>query len=442
MTWKTSAGNTLYVRLFRSLFTDQRGATVLEVIAEDLTERRDLEEQFRQAQKMEAIGRLAGGIAHDFNNRLTVIRGRAQLLKDEPGTDADAMESLDAILESADGAAKLTNELLAVSRKQVFRPQTISVGELVSRLRPMFDTLLGETIRIETNLPESLPNVSADPGQLEQILINLLVNAADAIPGGGLISIETARKFIGEREAHSQAGLLPGDYVALRVQDDGMGISPEVLERVCEPFFTTKPVGQGTGLGLATVYGLIKQNDGFVSIASEVDVGTTVELLLPVVQGAVARDAKSGRPGIPGGSGYTVLVVEDEEGVRLTASRTLRRFGYHVLEAESAEEALAMTDEALDDIDLIVTDVVMTGLRGTDLADRFQERKPGLSVLFISGYSDEGPSLENDDGRRRAFLAKPFTLHQLGMAVAELLAASTRLGPDATVSHHQHPTAG
>jgi two-component system, cell cycle sensor histidine kinase and response regulator CckA len=420
--WKKATGDLLFVRLFRSTFTTLGGETSLEVMAEDLTERRQLEEQFRQAQKMDAVGRLAGGVAHDFNNRLTVIRGRAQLLKDDMSLDAYALENIDAILESSAGAAKLTKELLAVSRRQVFRPRVVALDDLVGKLKPMLDTLLGETVTLDFRAEDDLPSVSADPGQIEQIVMNLAVNSRDALPDGGRIGIELLRREVGEDEAHSQAGLSPGDYVALRVSDDGIGMDQEVLDRVFEPFFTTKPMGKGTGLGLATVYGLAKQNDGYVSIRSMVGKGTDVELLLPAIEAAPdAPDPVAEKPAGPS-TATTVLVVEDEEGVRVIVSRTLKRLGYEVLEAEDAEGALQIAEARLDGIEILVTDVVMPGMNGPALADTLTGRKSDLKVLFISGYADRQPMQLDPDHPNRAFLPKPFTPQSLGRAVADLLA--------------------
>ncbi len=420
--WRTPDGVLLHLRVFRTRFLDDSGEVALEVIAEDLTERRRLAEQFQQAQKMEAIGQLAGGVAHDFNNRLTVIQGRAQLVRAEVD-DPDLLESLDAILESASGAGKLTKELLAVSRKQVYQPKLLDLDEVIRRQHTMLRTLLGESYVLQAEpAGNELPSVLADPGHLQQILMNLLVNARDAQPDGGALSIRTGHRTVTEEDAKEAPGLTPGEYVTLTVSDQGCGIEPDVLERVYEPFFTTKPVGMGTGLGLATVYGLAKQNNGYVWIRSEVGRGTDVELLLPVAQGVPGPAELGEEAAVPSGRGARVLVVEDEPAVRSVVARAMRVFDYEVLEAAGAQEALALPPEEIDSLAALVTDVVMPGMRGTELADRFLELRPDLPVLFMSGYRHD-TMVDLSKADRRAFIAKPFTPRALGLALAELLTA-------------------
>jgi len=419
--WRTPSGRVLSVRFFRNSFVDETGQTAVEVMAEDLTEHKRLEEQFRQAQKMEAMGQLAGGVAHDFNNRLTVIQGRAELVKSEVGANPDLLESMDAILESAAGAAKLTRELLAVSRKQIYRPQVLSMNTIVERLGPMFDALLGETYGLEMILPEGLPSVSVDPGHIQQILINIIINARDAQPSGGRITVRTYARVVSAEEAASTAGLVEGSYVALTVSDQGTGMLPGVLERVFEPFFTTKAIGLGTGLGLATVYGLAKQNDGFVSITSEVGRGTQVEVLFPEAVDDPDAPASADGPTAASGDGATVLIVEDELGVRSVIARTLAVLGYSVIEAHSGEAALSLPDEVWNEVSVVVTDIVMPGIRGTEVAERVRVRFPALPVLFISGYRDDPAAMAACEEPDRAFLSKPFTPQELGFNLGKLL---------------------
>ena len=422
--WVRSDGHQLQVRLFRSVFRDEDGVLTTEVIAEDLTERRELELQFRQAQKMEAMGRLAGGVAHDFNNRLTVIRGQAQLLREDLAADQPKLRSVDAIIASADRAAQLTRELLAVSRKQIFRPRILSLNDSVARMQPMFDTLLGKALSVESDMDPTLPTVEADPGQIEQILMNLVVNARDAVAEAGTITIRTTVRDVEPAESQVNPGLSAGRYVSLIVQDTGVGMAPQILERVFEPFFTTKPQGQGTGLGLATVYGLVKLNGGWIGLRSEPGGGTEVEVLLPasVAEATPPDAAESAAPTAPIGSGSRILVVEDEDAVRHIVSRTLERLGYEVLTADRADAALDLGPDTIQSLSLVLSDVVMPGMSGLDLADRLFELRPELPVLFMSGYTERSANLVADLRDGRQFIAKPFTPNALGVKVAEMLA--------------------
>lgn len=425
--WVRPDGHQLQVRLFRSVFRDEDGVVTTEVIAEDLTERRELELQFRQAQKMEAMGRLAGGVAHDFNNRLTVIRGQAQLLREDLADDAPKLRGVDAIIASADRAAQLTRELLAVSRKQIFRPRILSLNDSVARMQPMFDTLLGKALSVESDMDPELPTVEADPGQIEQILMNLVVNARDAVADSGTITIRTRVRDVEPSESQVHPGLSAGRYVSLTVTDTGVGMSQQILERVFEPFFTTKPQGQGTGLGLATVYGLVKLNGGWIGLRSEPGEGTEVEVLLPpsVAEATPPDTAEREAPVAPAGAGARILVVEDEDAVRAIVSRTLERLGYDVLTADRAEAALDLDPATIRSLSLVVSDVVMPGMSGLDLADQLFQLRPELPVLFMSGYTERSANLVADLRDGRQFIAKPFTPNALGVKVAEILAAAS-----------------
>ncbi len=419
--WQTPNGRRLYMRLFISSFVEASGDIAIEVIAEDLTERRRLDGQFRKAQRMEAMGQVAGGVAHDFNNRLTVIQGRGEMIRSEVEHDPDLTEGINAILESAARAAELTRGLLAVSRKQMYRPQVISLNELVDTLNPGLKTILGERFALEVSREDELPSVSADPGHLQQVLENLIVNARDAQTDGGTVFLKTSARSVSVDEASEVPGLRAGSYVALSITDQGPGIPPEVLNRVFEPFFTTKPMGIGTGMGLATAYGLAKQNDAFVSIDTELGRGTTVTLLVPEEGSDPIKVGAIGQTEVPRGDGSRVLVVEDEEGVRVVVVRTLQVLGYDVLETENADAALDLPDEALASLSALVTDVIMPGMQGPELADALRLRFPDLPTLFISGYQDQSGAFDFEPGSGLAFLAKPFTPQELGFALADLL---------------------
>ncbi len=421
--WRTRSGGVAHVRVHRTRLQAETAGAAYEVIAEDLTERKTLEEQFRQSQKMEAVGRLAGGVAHDFNNRLTVIQGRAQLLRAELEHDPELLENVDAILDSAEAAARMTRELLALSRKRISEPRVLSVNDLIAKLRPTLQTLLEESLVLVTELQQDLPSVRVDPGHFEQMLMNLVVNARDAQEGSGTITIRTARRLVTPHDAEGAPGLNAGAYVSVTVADTGTGMPPEVLARAFEPFFTTKPVGVGTGLGLSTVYGLAKQNHVYVQIRSEVGQGTEVELLFPEVLAESERVLAAEAVDVPRGGGALVLVVEDEEGVRQVVARTLDYLGYQVVEAASGEDALDLPSDILARLDLLVTDVIMPGMRGDELAERLRQIRADLPILFMSGYRAD-IELGQDATARRFFIPKPFTPPELGLAVAEALASA------------------
>uniref|UniRef100_Q01WP9 histidine kinase n=1 Tax=Solibacter usitatus (strain Ellin6076) TaxID=234267 RepID=Q01WP9_SOLUE len=402
---------------------DERGEIVRIVgTAEDITERRQLEEQYRQAQKMEAIGQLAGGVAHDFNNLLTVIHGYGSLLlagkESTSGTSLAAQE----IVLAAERAANLTRQLLAFGRRQVMQPRSLDLTEVVSSLTSMLQRVLGANIRLQL-IPHGSPLITrADSGMLDQVLMNLVVNACDAMPDGGQLTIETTERTFTQREARRIPDARAGRYVSLRVTDTGSGISPESLPHIFEPFFTTKQPGKGTGLGLSTVFGIVKQHGGWVQVKSEVGRGTSFQIFLPAAEETdEARAAEIEKPEPQGGS-ETILVVEDEPALRVLTRAVLEPRGYRLLEAANGVEALRAWQEHRGSIHLLLTDIMMPeGMSGLELAARLREFRPELRVIYTSGYSGDiaGGQLQLEEGRN--FLQKPYSPQQLLEAVRRCL---------------------
>jgi two-component system cell cycle sensor histidine kinase/response regulator CckA len=404
-------------RVFRvSAFSLARGrfATVFE----DVTERRQLEEQFRQAQKMEAIGRLAGGIAHDFNNLLTAILGYSELLLQQDLGEA-VKDDVTQIRKAGEAAAGLTRQLLAFSRKQVLRPELVDLNDVAKDNDTMLRRVIGEDVTLVSIPAPGLWRVSADPGQLQQVLLNLSVNARDAMPSGGSLIIETANVTI-SREPVGAGSPPAGQYVSLIVSDTGTGMSKEVQTRLFEPFFTTKEKGKGTGLGLSTVYGIVKQSEGHIVVQSEEGRGTTFRILLPRAQAAPSAVTVAVEPVATAGR-ETVLVVEDQLPVRTLIGKILGASGYRVLAAGDAEEAERLA-AAEEQIDLLLTDVLLGTVNGPELAQRLVSVRPGLRVLYISGYADQA-TLLGVLSSRIAFLHKPFTPETLAQKVRQVLDA-------------------
>jgi PAS domain S-box-containing protein len=357
--WKRKDGRSITVRLSGNVFKNEHGETLgFEMIAEDVSERRALEEQLRQSQKMEAIGRLAGGIAHDFNNLLTVMKGYSELMLDElDGADPLRIE-VDEIKKAADRAAALTRQLLAFSRQQVLAPKVLDLNSVVGNMDKLLRRLLGEDIDLFTVLEPGLARVKADPGQLEQVLMNLAVNARDAMPSGGKLTVETANVDLDENYTRDHASVKPGSYVMVAMTDTGTGMSDKVKSRIFEPFFTTKEIGKGTGLGLSTVYGIIKQSGGYIWVYSEVGIGSTFKVYLPAVDAPAEIAAATTQQPARRGS-ETVLLVEDEDGVRALMRQVLHKHGYNVLESRHGGEALLMCERHSGKIDVLLTDVVL-----------------------------------------------------------------------------------
>jgi signal transduction histidine kinase/ActR/RegA family two-component response regulator len=421
--WKRNDGRTITVRLNGRVVPGlQPENPWLEFIAEDVTAQRSLEAQFRQSQKMEAVGRLAGGVAHDFNNLLTVISGYADLILQQLGPEAPLRREMLQINKAAERAALLTRQLLAFSRQQMLEPRVLQLNEVVTGIEPMLRRLLGEDIRLITRLQPALGRVKADPGQMEQVIMNLAVNARDAMPKGGELTVETKETFLDKDFAHDQPTVKPGRYVHLAVADTGVGMDEETLAHIFEPFFTTKERGKGTGLGLSTVYGIVKQSDGYVWAQSKPGKGASFHLYLPLVEIPVAQpgEAEAARTAEKPGS-ETILVVEDEEGVRSLVRHVLHRQGYNVLEARHAGEALLLCDRFDKTIHLLLTDVILEHVSGPELARRLLKLRPGMRVLFMSGYTDDAVLRHGVQSAETPFLQKPFTTDVLARKVREVL---------------------
>ena len=394
---------------------------------QDITERHKLEEQLRQAQKMEAVGRLAGGVAHDFNNLLTAIQGHASLALDGAAAGEEIADELREIQRAAECATSLTRQLLAFSRKQVLHPRVLDLNVVVAGMQRMLARLIGEDIDLTTRFQPDLGCVRADAGQIEQVILNLAVNARDAMPTGGRLSIETVEVAFGERLARRHS-LPPGRYARLSVRDTGTGMDRNTLAHVFEPFFTTKPTG--TGLGLATVYGIVEQSGGHITAYSEPEHGTVFKIYLPIVVCAQPAPAESKTPP-PVESvvkGETILLVEDEAGVRAVARKTLRIKGYNVLEAENGAHALELARSFSSRIDLLLTDVVMPGISGTQLAATLMADRPDLRVIFMSGYTDDDVFRAGAPSGDVHFIEKPFTPHSLARQVRQVLDAARQPG--------------
>jgi PAS domain S-box-containing protein len=395
------------------------------VNVQDLTERRRAEEQVRQAQKMEAVGRLAGGVAHDFNNMMMIIMGFSDFLLTTLDRTDPRWADADEIRKAAERAMHLTRQLLGFGRQQLVARHVLSLNEVVAGMERMLRPLLGEDIRLVTRLSVGLGGVEADYGQMEQVVMNLALNARDAMRGGGRLTIETLDVDLPEGYAYRQVGLdiPPGPYVMLLVSDTGHGMSPEVKARLFEPFFTTKPVTQNTGLGLATVYGIVAQSGGYIWVDSEPDRGTTFKICLPRVEPEDELDQIPLEPSRPGRGSEHILLVEDEDAVRSVAARVLLNQGYTVIQAHNGEEALDLLSELGDSIDLVLTDVVMPDMGGLVLAEKLKAKKPELRLLYMSGYS-EADKLQPGMGNFQVpFLQKPFSAESLIVKVREVLDA-------------------
>jgi len=392
------------------------------VLARDVTETRRLEEQLRQAQKMEAVGRLAGGIAHDFNNLLTAILGTTQLLLRDIEPGATMRDDVEEIRKAALRAADLTRQLLAYSRRQVLAPKVLDLNTVVSNLDTMLRRLIGEDVQLVTELAPRLPTIQADPSQLDQVILNLIVNSRDAMPHGGRLTIRTAEtRFTGAETAAPAPAPAPGAYALLEVIDTGTGMTADVKAHLFEPFFTTKEVGKGTGLGLATVYGVVKQSGGYIWVESELDRGTTVRIAFPVVAAsAPPREVPPARVEVTP-AGETVLLVEDEEAVRRVAAKILTASGYRVLTAHDGPAALSAAARESGPIHLLLTDMVMPGMTGRELAERLVVVRPGTRVLYMSGYTEDAVVRETVAAAGHAFLQKPFEPETLARKVRDVL---------------------
>ncbi len=390
-------------------------------VALDVTDRERLTDQLRQAQKMQAVGELAGGVAHDFNNLLMVVKGHAQLLLERLPEGAPLRHSAEQVEKAADRAASLTRQLLAFSRKQVLQPRVLDMNEVVAGMIKMFSRVIGENIEMAFLPGSKLGRVKADPGQIEQVLLNLVVNARDAMPDGGRLTLETANVELDRSYAAKHASVEPGPYVMLTVTDTGCGMDAQTQSRIFEPFFTTKGPGKGTGLGLATVYGVVKQSGGYIWLYSEVGRGTTFKIYLPEVMSEVDRPTAEPDTAVEAPANETVLFVEDDQGVRELVRDYLVGSGYRVLEATDGVEALKIVTAHRGAIDLLITDVVMPHLSGPELAARLSAERPGLKVLFLSGYTDDTVFRHGVLEGAVAFLQKPFNLKAFAQKIREVL---------------------
>ena len=409
---------------------------MLETIKNHLSERtrseaalRKSEDQLRQSQKMEAVGKLAGGVAHDFNNLLSVISGYTELLLFKLDGKNPARRELEEIQRAGDRAAALTGQLLAFSRRQVLQPKFLQLPDVVENIGKMLRRLIGEDIEFVTEASPDPWTVRADPSQVEQILMNLVVNARDAMPRGGKLVISTGTLALESPIVERELTIPPGRYATLKVVDDGCGMDEAILSRIFEPFYTTKETGKGTGLGLSTVYGIVKQSDGFIRAQSAPGGGTSITVYLPeAIREEEECDAKEeSRSSVSGEltGKETILLVEDEEMVRELAVESLQRYGYTILQAPNGDKALALCERHKGKIDLLITDLVMPGMNGIDLARKFRDSHPVVPVLFMSGYAEDALEHLGHLADRQSFLQKPITPTSLSRKVREMFPVTT-----------------
>jgi len=416
------------VPFFAQLDIIKVGEGRLRVAVSDISERKQaeekmavLQEQFRQSQKLEAIGRLAGGIAHDFNNILAIIQGYSELCLFKIAKEDPMREDIQAIIKAGKRAANLVGQLLIFSRRQAMEMKVIELNSLLQNLEKMLRRVIGEDVELVTVLADNLGRVKGDSGQIEQILLNLAVNARDAMPSGGKLTIETANVTLDETFRRNPIGLKPGHYVMISMTDTGLGLTQKVKEQIFEPFFTTKEIGKGTGLGLSIVYGIVKQSGGHILVDSGLGKGTTFRIYLPRVDEVVGEVEEKEVSGLPCGN-ETILVVEDEEEVRKLTARILRKQGYNVLEASQGKEAFSLCEEQEGPIHLMVTDVLMPGLTGAELAKRFTQLYPEMKVLYMSGYTSDRFAIGHGNLEKgMEFIQKPFSIDRLAKKIREVL---------------------
>jgi two-component system cell cycle sensor histidine kinase/response regulator CckA len=403
----------------------------------DTSEQKSLERQFAQSQKMQALGQLAGGIAHDFNNLLTATNGFCELLLARHGPDDDSHDDLVQIKQNGERASSLVRQLLAFSRQQTLQPRVVRVNDLLGDLSAMLRRVIGETVTLDIGLAPDAPPVRVDPAEFDRIVVNLAVNARDAMPGGGKLSIQTGLERVTEAPPSGEEGLSPGDYVAVTVADEGSGIVPEHLDRIFDPFFTTKEAGKGIGLGLSSVYGIVRQTGGHITVDSSPGAGTRFRIFLPALDAgadvAAVRPAAAPAPAGPAAAagaaaGKLVLLVEDEDAVRKLGEKALSSAGFTVLSAPDGEAALAALDDAGRPIDVLVSDVVMPGIDGPTLVRMVRERDPAVRVVLISGYADAALGNQFELGEQIRFLPKPFAVADLLSTVREAAAVGRGQG--------------
>ena len=417
---KRKDGKPIWLLCNITLREDDDGEQYLENFTIDISERKSLQQQLWQAQKLDALGSLAGGVAHDFNNLLTAIIGYADILHEQLGPQSAYADDINEIIKASDRATALTRQLLAFSRRQPFEPKALQLGERVADMEKMLRRLLGPSVRLVTAGDRELAAIMADPSQVEQVVLNLAVNSRDAMPQGGTLTIETRNVRIDEPYAHGATAVPPGNYVMLAVSDTGTGMTPETLDRLFEPFFTTKEKGKGTGLGLSTVYGIVKQSQGHVIVYSEPGVGTTFKCYFPVsdARPRVSRPLQSAAE-VRGTE--TILLVEDEEPIRQLARTALERLGYTILAAGDGDGAMALAAHHTGPIHLLLSDGVLSGVRVPEMLRRIVAQRPDTKILLMSGYSQEAVFQNDIVAPNTAFLPKPFTIRQLTERVREVL---------------------
>jgi two-component system cell cycle sensor histidine kinase/response regulator CckA len=415
-------GNWLILESIASTIVDERGSVEkLIVVNRDITRRKQLEEQFRQAQKMEAVGRLSGGVAHDFNNLLGVIIGYGEVIQEGLATTHPLRGSVDEILKAGHRAASLTRQLLAFSRQQVLDPRVLDLNAVVKDMEKMLKRLIGEDVQLKTDLRPALACVKADESQIEQVVLNLVINARDAMPHGGNLTLATSDFYMDENFVRRYPyPVNVGNYILLNVSDSGVGMDPATKARIFEPFFTTKEKGKGTGLGLSMVYGIVKQSNGYIDVSSEIGIGTSFEIYLPKVDDAIDIATTTVTSGSLRGS-ETILLVEDDPSLRVLAAHTLESFGYKVLEANSGAEALEICRQHEGQIHLLLTDVVMPGMSGRVLAEQLLPQRPQLKVIYMSGYTGQTVGAHGVLAEGSYFLPKPFTREALARKIREVL---------------------
>jgi PAS domain S-box-containing protein len=418
--WKHKSGRPFTIRCAANVVKDSDGRVeYLEGFIEDISERRAMEQQLRQRQKMEAIGQLAGGVAHDFNNLLGVIAGYAELMSEQIEPESELHNSVVQIRKAADRASSLTRQLLAFSRQQVLQTKVLSLNPIVDDMAKMLPRLLGEDIELQVSLDPHPGAVKADQGQIEQVIMNLAVNARDAMPGGGNLVIETGHLRFDTELAIKHPSMTPGEYVLLSVSDTGTGMDKQTQAHIFEPFFTTKERGRGTGLGLAMVYGFVKQIGGYIWVESEPGVGSTFRIYLPVAPEPVPEKSPIAVPAVSEAGSGTILLVEDEESLRTLTRNTLEQSGYTVLEACNGAEAVEIARTSSDAIDILLTDMVMPGMNGRAAAEKVAQLHPGIRVAYMSGYT--GFSSHEEASLKGVIIPKPFTRNQLLQKLSEIL---------------------
>jgi PAS domain S-box-containing protein len=428
-------GRRVKVEVNSSLVVQDGVPVGVQGIARDVTERKELEEQLRQAQKIEAVGKLAGGIAHDFNNLLTIINGYGDLTLRRLHEEDPLRVNVEEMRKAGERAAGLTRQLLAFSRKQVLQPKVLDLNGVVTEMEKMLRRLIGEDIELRVALGPGLGSIKADPGQIEQVLLNLAVNARDAMPRGGKLTVSTENVYLDEGYAARHVAVVPGQYVMLAVSDTGTGMDEQTRARIFEPFFTTKEQGKGTGLGLSTIYGIVKQSGGYIWVDSAPGEGATFRIYLPhATEELEGEPVDAAAVSLPEPRGATVLLAEDEGALRAIVERILTKRGYRVLAASGGAEALALAERHDGPIDLLVTDVVMPLMSGQELAHRLVRRRGDVPVLFLTGYSMEAVANHGVLRPGSELLKKPFSPQELAVAVSELL-LRTHVGLTHTGEH-------